>query len=327
MADPQEAADLPGIGDLPEDKGSLQEDATDAHMAETEQATVPVNEDMDSRTSLAGRKRNLQESGQDGNADSDEESDERQRKRVKDHQDSPLVGGLEASITPSPVQVASLVQAEAGTDTQPPASEPSVFRLLQEESERSQTPGAESHSLFNLVAKGSEAQDSKPAPLAITHTVALPSSSWNGGISTGLRTSFGSKPRLSFGLKSTAKPASSLDVTAAPADSGAGGSSTSSALSGNVDSLSLAPPTKLNEDEQDGPDDKNKSLHLKSIFAQFREPASNKVAKPAVTRAIESTGKIILVSCPNTCPSVRRHSRSCDGQGLRGFKRNEFLCI
>ncbi|PVH83695.1 hypothetical protein DL98DRAFT_528989 [Cadophora sp. DSE1049] len=289
MPELQEHAELAEIGDPREDKGAVEEDATDAPLAETEQAMAILNEDMDSRTSLAGRKRNLQELAHGDKANSDEENDERLRKRVKDHQDPPLVGGLEASITSPPMQVSLPTQVEADTGHRS-ASEPSVFRLLQEESERSQVAGAESHSLFNVVGKGSEAQDSVPAPMGSTQPVAMPSSSWNGGVSTGLRTSFGGKVRSSFGLRSTTTPAIGFSDTAAPVDPVGADSVTSSVLSTSVNSPIVAPASELNKEGQDDPEGEDKAVHLKSIFAQFREPAPSKLATPSVTRDTDSTG-------------------------------------
>ncbi|KAH7407431.1 hypothetical protein BKA64DRAFT_705840 [Cadophora sp. MPI-SDFR-AT-0126] len=289
MAALQESAELAGIGSPQEDKGAHEEDPTDAHLAEPQQIMAPVNEDMDSRTSLAGRKRDLQDTGYGEKADSDEENGERLRKRVKDHQDPPLVVGPEASITSPPVQAPTLAPAEADTGHRPPASEPSVSRLLQQESERSQVPGAESQSRSNLVGNGSEGQASAPVPRGST-PVAMPSSSWNGGISTGLRTSFGGKARSSFGLRSTT-PVIGLSNTAAPAYPVGDDSVPSSALSTDLKSPIIAPVSELNKEEQVGLDCGDKAVHLKSIFAQLRESAPSKVAMPPVAHDTNSASE------------------------------------
>ncbi|KAK0100901.1 hypothetical protein ONS95_007345 [Cadophora gregata] len=286
MADPQEPAELAGEGDLREDKGMRQEDSTRAPMAEAEQATAIVNEDMDSRTSLAGRKRNLQGLGHGDKENGEEVDDERLRKRVKDHQDPPLEGGLVAGITSPPLEVLSVAQAEADTGHQSSASEPSVFKLLQEESQKSQGPGAESHSIFNLMGKGP--RDS--APNGSTKSAAVPSASWNGGISTGLRTSFAGKARSSFGLKSTTTPALVFQDTVTSADPVGGVSGTSSVLSTYAESPIVPSSSELNKEEQDNLDSEEKKLHLKAIFAQFREPAASKVVMPPVNNDKNATG-------------------------------------
>src|SRR4051794_29010441 len=128
MADGKETEEtagleLAGMSDAQENTSIPQEQAADAQS--TEQAMTAVNNDMDSRTSLAGRKRNLQESTHDHTADSDEENDERPRKRVKDHQDPPLVQEqLMTNITSPPIGVSLPSMVEVDQSHQLPASEP-----------------------------------------------------------------------------------------------------------------------------------------------------------------------------------------------------------
>ncbi|KAH6722041.1 hypothetical protein BKA61DRAFT_538845 [Leptodontidium sp. MPI-SDFR-AT-0119] len=269
MDDGNETAELAGMGDVQENITLPPEQAADAQPVE--QAMTDVNDDMDSRTSLAGRKRNLQESSHDHAANSEEENDERSRKRVKDHQDPPLdQEPLETNIASPSIRVSSPLRVEVDQSHQPPASEPAAFRP--QETEKSPAPGDHS-----LVGTGSVAYEPAPAPFGNTQPVA----SWNGGVSSSLRTSFGSKPQALSSLKSISTDVIGLQDTTTQLADPVGGGSLASTIDANPPVV--APFRELTRVEQDNLSGEEKNLYLKSLFASLRTPTPRQADTPRVT--------------------------------------------
>ncbi|KAL2073502.1 hypothetical protein VTL71DRAFT_10828 [Oculimacula yallundae] len=252
MAEASEPAEVAEMRNTQDDIISEQEvsvaQSTDQAMA------VPDDMDLDSRTSLAGRKRNLQETYHDNEVPADGEEDgERSRKRVKDHQESPLVQEDLTTNVISPSTGGALPSmVDLDTSRQSPASEPPA-----ESSEK----GKASAAAFNLVGKSFNVQGPANAPIVVAHT-------WNGGVSSGLRTSFGARPRVTLDPKSTPSGIISEQETLSQLVDRAGGNSIASAM--NVKPHSAAPFRELSKAEQDSLSGEEKSLYLKSLFAQLR---------------------------------------------------------
>ncbi|CZS90411.1 uncharacterized protein RAG0_01505 [Rhynchosporium agropyri] len=313
MSDVIEPADVAEVRNTQDHVISTEQKMATAQSVDQAMAGVQDALELDSRTSLAGRKRNLQDTYHENEIYGAEGSGERARKRVKDRQDSPLVqeelmtnftspsvgGSLPAmaeedlSYQLPPARepsrgLSSPHRTEFGASQCPPENEPaygtspplraridasdqpstsehSEFRLRDTEPELNQA--TEDHS--SLEGAGSRAYETVSLPVQSIQPIFLPRT-WNGGVVSSVRTSFGSKPRVSFELKGAPVSASNGQGATARLTEDAVGNSILPAK--NVHP-SPAAFQELSKEEQDQLTEEEKSHYLKSLFAQLSVPA------------------------------------------------------
>ncbi|CAL3973523.1 unnamed protein product [Diplocarpon coronariae] len=259
----------------------------------SESRLSPKDEDLtDSRTHMVGRKRNL-ESLRDTGA-YEVHGRERSCKRVKDHRDLPTAVEGSSAVLSSSSRVLALTEPESATSQEP--SLPLVENLstyqVPREERQSKATGPDSSRLFSLVGtdiQPNRAQDtvarSAPVtalqgfrPAAVTRT-------WNAGVSSGLRTSFGNKTQVSASNISRESVIGGRTVNFADYYNAGQLASTSEKLS--QDPRSFEPFQKPSKEET-SLSNEEKGHYLKELSAHYSEPTRPEAA-PAVRVEVQTS--------------------------------------